>query len=206
MKGLLPKIKPIGVLFIIVLIVALHFSEKARKRAISERDRYQNNQTALTEDLKRYKARDSLNAVSIAALTLTNKEFKEMYSEQSELIRDMGIKINRLESVSTAGTRTEYEIRTEVKDTVIYQDREVPAKIQKIEYRDMWLSLSGYIEDRIFAGKIASVDTIDQVVHRVPRRLLFIKYGTKGIQQEILSRNPHTNIEYARYIEFKRKK
>ena len=54
--------------------------------------------------------------------------------------------------------------------------------------------------------RVVSVDTLQQIVHRVPRRFLFIRWGTKAIRQEVVSSNPHTNIVYTEYIELKRKK
>ena len=49
---------------------------------------------------------------------------------------------------------------------------------------------------------VESVDTLRQVVHRVPRRFLFIRFGTKAVRQEIVSSNPHTRIVYAEYVRF----
>ena len=50
--------------------------------------------------------------------------------------------------------------------------------------------------------RIESVDTLRQIVHRVPRRFLFIRFGTKAVRQEIVSSNPHTRIVYAEYVRF----
>jgi len=38
----------------------------------------------------------------------------------------------------------------------------------------------------------------------LPRRFLFIRYGTKAIRQEMVSSNPHTQLVYTEYIEFTR--
>ena len=48
-----------------------------------------------------------------------------------------------------------------------------------------------------------SVDTLHQVIHRVPRKFLFFRFGTKGIRQEVWSSNPHTRLVYSEYIELK---
>lgn len=47
------------------------------------------------------------------------------------------------------------------------------------------------------------VDTLDQAVHRVPHRFWFIKWGTKAIRQDIVCRNPYSQITYSEYIELK---
>ena len=51
---------------------------------------------------------------------------------------------------------------------------------------------------------IRSVDTLRQAVHRIPRRFLFIRWGTKALRQEIVSTNPHTRIVYAEYVKIER--
>ena len=51
---------------------------------------------------------------------------------------------------------------------------------------------------------IACIDTLRQVVHRIPRRFLFIRWGTKALRQEIVSTNPHTRIVYAEYVKIER--
>ena len=48
------------------------------------------------------------------------------------------------------------------------------------------------------------VDTLRQAVHRIPRRFLFIRWGTKAHRQEIVSTNPHTRIVYAEYVKIER--
>ncbi len=53
--------------------------------------------------------------------------------------------------------------------------------------------------------KVQSVDTLIQVVHRVTRQFWFIKWGTKAIRQDIVSKNPHSQIVYTEYIELKNK-
>ena len=52
--------------------------------------------------------------------------------------------------------------------------------------------------------RFESVDTLHQILHRVPRRLLFIRWGTKGVRQEIRSSNPHTRLVYADYVVIER--
>ena len=43
-----------------------------------------------------------------------------------------------------------------------------------------------------------------QVIHRIPRRFLFIRWGTKALRQEIVSTNPHTRIVHAEYVKIER--
>ena len=52
--------------------------------------------------------------------------------------------------------------------------------------------------------RVESTDTLRQVVHRIPRRFLFIRWGTKALRQEIVPSNPHTRIVYSDYVKFER--
>ncbi|WP_353739197.1 DUF6549 family protein, partial [Muribaculum intestinale] len=51
---------------------------------------------------------------------------------------------------------------------------------------------------------VVSCDTIKQIIHRVPKKFWFIKWGCKAIRQEVVSTNPHTKITYTEYIELKK--
>ena len=76
-----------------------------------------------------------------------------------------------------------------------------------IKWKDPWVNVDGIIKpDSTVDLSIQSVDTLFQVVHRVPKKFLFIRYGTKAIRQEITSSNPHTKIVYSEYIELKGRK
>ena len=68
------------------------------------------------------------------------------------------------------------------------------------------MSVEGEICGREVSCHIESVDTLHQVVHRVPRRFLGIPYGTKAIRQEITSSNPHTTVVYSEYIDLRRRR
>jgi len=72
-----------------------------------------------------------------------------------------------------------------------------------INYQDPYLTFSGSITGKQFSGLIQSRDTIVQVIRRVPRRFWFIRWGTKAIRQEVISKNPYSRIAYTEYIELK---
>lgn len=74
--------------------------------------------------------------------------------------------------------------------------------VRSFRWRDPWVTVEGRIRDDSVACRVESVDTLRQVVHRVPRRFLFIRFGTKAVRQEIVSSNPHTRIVYAEYVRF----
>lgn len=189
-------------ILIIILVIIIFFLSRSLHRQRQENDRLSSNQTALFQDISYYRTRDSLSTASVERLTLTKKELEQNCEALARDIKDLKIKLKRVQSVSQASIETEHIIRTVVRDSLIVRDR--VDTLQCIDYHDNYLTLSGCIEHNHFSGHIMSRDTLLQVIHRVPHRWWFIKWGTKAVRQEIVSKNPHTHVVYSRYIELKR--
>ena len=189
-------------ILIIILVIIIFFLSRSLHRQRQENDRLSSNQTALFQDISYYRTRDSLSAASVERLTLTKKELEQNCEALARDIKDLKIKLKRVQSVSQTSIETEHIIRTVVRDSLIVRDR--VDTLQCIDYHDNYLTLSGCIEHNHFSGHIMSRDTLLQVIHRVPHKWWFIKWGTKAIRQEIVSKNPHAQIVYSRYIEVKR--
>ncbi len=71
-------------------------------------------------------------------------------------------------------------------------------------WRDPWVTVEGIVTSDSVHCRVQSVDTLRQIVHRVPRRFLFFRWGTKAIRQEISSSNPHTRIVWTEYVRIER--
>ncbi len=71
-------------------------------------------------------------------------------------------------------------------------------------WSDAWVTVEGVVTGDSVRCRVQSVDTLRQIVHRVPRRFLFFRWGTKAIRQEISSSNPHTRIVWTEYIRLER--
>lgn len=168
-----------------------------------EKKRLANNQEALLSDILYYKTESGKNAASVQKLELTKSELEKHCQDLNKTIDDLNIKIGRIQSASTTVTKTEVEIQTVVRDSIVYRD--FPVSLKVIKWRDPWVTLKGVLDGETFSAKIESVDTLSQVVHRIPKKFLFIKWGTKAIRQEVVSSNPHSKIVYTEYIELKKK-
>ena len=119
----------------------------------------------------------------------------------------LGIRLRRLEAAAKAVAVTDAEIRTPLRDTVVVRIHDtLPVRdtVRMFRWRDPWISVEGRIGRDSAACRIRSVDTLRQAVHRIPRRFLFIRWGTKALRQEIVSTNPHTRIVYAEYVKIER--
>lgn len=165
--------------------------------------RLEANQRALLSDVDFYRTEAGESAASVAALSLELDELREARGRDAQKIRDLGIRLRRAESISRAATVSSVEERVVVRDSVILRDT-LRDTLMVFLGGDVWNSISGVIRGDTLHYRVQSVDTLFQVVHRVPRRFLFFRYGTKGIRQEIISSNPHTRLVYSEYIELNR--
>lgn len=169
-----------------------------------EKKRLADNQEALLSDVDYYKTESGKNAASVLKLELSKSELENHCQDLTKTIDDLNIKIGRIQSVSTTATKTEVEIQTVVRDSIVFRD--LPVNLKVVKWRDPWVTLNGVLDGETFSAKIESVDTLSQVVHRIPKKFLFIKWGTKAIRQEVVSSNPHSKIVYTEYIELKGRK
>lgn len=165
-----------------------------------ERQRLETNQSAFLEKERRYKLRDSLNAVSIGVLSLKTAEFAEHFSEMEALVKDMGVRLKRIEYISQNAQKSDYAITAPVRDTVVITDSTNVRKGLTLTYKSPWIELDGMILEDRFKGSVVTYDTLVQVVHRVPRRFLFFRFGTKELRQEIVSSNPNSRLTYSRTL------
>lgn len=169
-----------------------------------EKKRLADNQEALLSDVDYYKTESGKSAASVLKLELSKSELENHCQDLTKTIDDLNIKIGRIQSVSTTVTKTEVEIQAVVRDSIVYRD--LPVNLKVVKWRDPWVTLNGVLDGETFSAKIESVDTLSQVVHRIPKKFLFIKWGTKAIRQEVVSSNPHSKIVYTEYIELKGRK
>ena len=182
-------------------------------RLFNENKRLKENQITLTNNVERYRTAANEAAASVQALRLRCGEYEQMRAKDAQYIRDLGIKIRRLESVATTHSESALQITTPLRDTIIERDTIILCDtillrdtIRLFRWEDSWVRIEGAIANDEITCDVRSIDTLRQIVHRIPRRFLFIRYGTKAIQQEIISSNPHTQIVYTEYIELPRRR
>ncbi len=171
-----------------------------------ERLRTQGNQTALLNGMVHYKTSDSLNAVKIQTLELTQKELKAHEKNLVSTIEQQGIKIKRLESVTQVKTETKAEFKASKKDSSIVY---LPGKdsiihLNCLEYKDPFISFVGCYENDSLTTQIIIPVDIDIYAHRVPKQFWFFRHGVKSVDLEVISLNPYTTISYARNIKLKK--
>ena len=170
----------------------------------SEAQRYKSNFNAALSEVKKYKTKDSLNAASVEILNLRVSEFEKSFTELAQHANNLELQNRRLLSASRTATVTEYKIITAWRDSIVIVNNQRVDTIKCVSYSDKFLTFSLCdTSDSTATPYIKSRDEMFQFVHRVPRfQWWFIRFGTKGIRQDITFANPNTNIEYTEFINF----
>lgn len=184
-------------------VIATALLVSGYRRYHAEISRLEQNQHALAAEITHYRTRLGQEAASAQALRLRCSEFEELRAADAEAIRSLGIKLRRTEAAAKTVTATTIGIAAPLRDTIVIRLRDtvvVRDTLRVFRWRDAWTTVEGEIRADSVACRIRSVDTLRQVVHRIPKRFLFIRWGTKSLRQEVISANPHTHIVYAEYI------
>lgn len=189
-------------IFLIGLIFSVFVLGRLYKRSKEENRRLRANQGVLFSETVFYRTKDSLSVADVERLTLTNREFSRYCGELKQKIRKLNLRIKDLQSVSRTATVSNHPVAVIVKDSILPQQRDT---LKCIDFHDPYLTFTGCIEKQEFRGLIRTRDTLIQTVYRIPRKFLFIRWGTKAIRQKIISCNPYSQIVCDEYIEFRRK-
>lgn len=164
-----------------------------------EQRRLERNLDLLDDSIFYYRNSLEEEVASVGVLQLRCAEFERLRERDREVIRDLGIRLKRAESMARQVARTEVEVVVPLRDTVVMHDT-----VRLFRWNDAWVEVEGALQGDSLCCRVESVDTLLQVVHRVPRKFLFIRWGTKAIRQEIISKNPHTKIVYSEYLTLQR--
>lgn len=192
------------ILYAVAVTALLVYSYGRYRR---ETRRLGQNQEALAAGIEHYRTRLGHEAASVQALRLRCAEFERLRAGDADEIRRLGIKIRRLEAASKTVTATSVGVRAPLRDTVVLRLRDtlvVRDTVRLFRWRDAWVTVEGSVGPDSVACRVESRDTLRQVVHRIPRRFLFIRWGTKALRQEIVSSNPHTRIVYSDFVKIER--
>lgn len=194
--------KKIAVYIILALIAACVGLGIALRKSNSEKERFKANQTALLAKVDTLTTENGKHAAEVLKLTLTANELKKSNAQLKATAEELGIKLKRVQSASTSATKTEIKVVTQVRDSIVYRDS-IITPIKVFSWRDAWTDVDGVIEKDSVDLSVQSVDTLTTIVHKVPHKFWFIKWGCKAIKQTVISSNPHTKITYTEYIEVK---
>ena len=184
---------------LLVFIGATLLSGVVLRGLYEENERLKRNCEALSEDITLYRTQAGESAASVQVLELKLSEFRKQHQADTERIRALGISLRRAESYAKSAMEQRYADSVVLRDTVILHDT-----VRLFEGGDRWSHIAGIIAGDRLSYDIHTVDTLHQVVHRVPRKWWFFRFGIRAIRQEIWSSNPNTQLVYSEYVELKR--
>lgn len=199
---------------LLALIMAVGVMGYVMDRQHKSLDRLRHNQELLladmysvTDSLEHYRTKSRDYAVSIGILELTKGELERNCTRLRAEVKDLGIKLKRVEQATTTATQSNVDFSTQVRDSIVYVRDTTGAghldTLRQIQWQDPWVTFRGELRGDSLTAQLESRDTLLQVIHRVPHKWWFFTWGTKEIRQEIKTSNPHTVITYAESIQVK---
>lgn len=191
-------------LFGLVILSAATFALMRQNAAIRrDNDRLLHNNTVLNAGLETYRTSLGQSAAHVGRLEMTIKELRQLNDELLQRIEQMQIKLRRVESVSINAINTSFSFTVPLSSGTISRSSTAP---RPFRWENPWNKVDGVVGSDSVECSIVHRDTLDQVIYRVPRRFLFIRWGTKEIRQAVSVRDPKSTIVYSEYVVLKRER
>jgi hypothetical protein len=130
-------------------------------------------------------------------------------SADADLIASLRLDKKRLSDVVTTQTRTIYDLRGRVRDSVVYtySDSSVVVfdTIRCIDYSDEWVTMTGCIDDSAFGFELVTRDSLVVALSSKRKRLWGFLWhvGEPVYNGTVLSKNPHTEIEGVEFVKMR---
>lgn len=188
------------------MIAFLLYSFRHGLRKENERLRQELAQAQQHVPLQRDTIRDSVEVVKQKIVEV--ERVKEVLSkEDRQLLKDLSMKVSEMESLQKIGST--------ISDTVVLSaavQREPPLLQPAVAsspadtplvYHDAWADFMYYVTTGRLAYSIRDSLAI-AVKRRHKHKFLFLKWGTKGYEVNVISFNPHVSIRYNTYVKRKR--
>ena len=190
---------------ILIVIVGISMYENSVIR--KQLQTAENNQSVLLDSVHKYKVQDSLNAVSISALMLSNGELKKYRAEDKQIIDKLKAEKSTLQQYIKHSTVTNVEVKAVVKDSIIHV-RDTILCAKAFEYKSKWTDVNGYLLNDSAYLKIANRESLIISQSRVKKKFWFIKlpvwlFGYKTEKIDVISLNPNTQITDIEFIKIK---
>lgn len=175
----------------IVTMAAFIRSAYQNSKLRSELNRQTENIGSLTYDIQYGKLDDSLSVAKNTALQAKCNELEQLHLADAKLVKELKVKLKDVKTIHTASSSTADTVRIEP----------IPNTADSVfSYQDKWLSLHIDIPARLC--QYTSKDSLTTIVSRLYKhKFLWWRWGTKGYQVQIVNFNPHSRINYSRYVE-----
>ena len=205
------------------LVLALVAAVRSCRSLRADRNRLLWNQSVLLHNgqVEIGKTSDGRSMTSVPAVTLRPREFSRSADALPRVARSMSVRPSRVTSAATVAAVTTASVVVPLQRAPrTTADRPPPFSspdtlrtsaslpspsgrppMATFHWADPWITLRATIRDDSVDLTLRSADTLDIIVHRVPRRFLFFRFGCKAVRMNVSARNPHTRLVYARYYQ-----
>lgn len=137
-----------------------------------------------------------LHATKVEALSYTLAEYKQYREEDLKVIESLKIKLKQVISVTNVGTSTEQTITT----PTIHTDTAAC-----FNYEDKYLKLSGCTKKDSTTVSYRTHDDLTIIPTFIPKhKFLWWTWGVRGVELNVISKNPNTSFNYNQYYEIKK--
>lgn len=182
----------------LIILVACYISFSNLK---NENKRLKANQETLLDSVKSFKVSDSLKAITVGNLELSLKQYKKYRADDAILIKQL--KGQKPEVIIKPNIQTEYKVRTELKDSIIYKDT-----LKTILYKSKWNYISGFVDKDTINLNIINYDELLITESLQKKKFLFFRlpisiFGYKRKVLNVISKNPNTRITSTEYVTIK---
>lgn len=185
------KNKLILSLIVIIIGISIHniFLSKQKEKYQNESNRLSQTLRAELKEKKDFIFRDSIKASKIEVLQLTNKELIEYRKQDAKVIEDLKI---RKKDVETIGNIT---AKIEIKEKLVFKD-------SCFSYNDGWNKAKFCLTNDSLDLQIK--DSLGVVISNIPKKFLFFKFGSKGVEVTLIPYNPKAKISYMKFVKIKK--
>lgn len=199
----------IKVIFLVLIPLALVVAFKECHDLRGEAERTKENQDILLRNgrVEIGRTQSGRPRASVSAITLKTSDLKRNPDSLLAVNRkELKIKNSRIMAAATTSTTTQVDVKAAIRavphDTCsrLSGSYRPPDVSQTVSWSDPWITLRGEIEGDSMQMHIESRDTLQMIVHRVPKKFLFFRYGTKGVRMEVVGQNPHSQLSYPKII------
>ena len=191
--------KIIIILGVLVVVLVAYFLNVRVSQLKHDRDTYKRNNAVLLNDVKYYRALDSLNAARVGVLELSIQDYERFMKEDADLISKLKRKNEELQNFSKIQAETIIKIRAQVKDSLIYIPGDTAYQlIPCVSFRDSWTNIEACVYNDTLIGDIQIRDSLILYETIIYKRLLGFLWKTKKIKERsfnIVSKNPYTEIK-----------
>ena len=190
--------KIIIILGVLVVVLVAYFLNVRVSQLKHDRDTYKRNNAVLLNDVKYYRALDSLNAARVVVLELTIQDYERFMKEDADLINKLKRKNEELQNFSKIQAETIIKIRAQVKDSLIYIPGDTAYQsIPCVSFRDSWTNIEACVYNDTLIGDIQIRDRLILYETIIYKRFLGVLWKTKKIKGRsfrLVSQHPCTEI------------